>query len=173
MTDSHSELTSQGREVRRGEAIRFPALDGHEIGGIHYQSRAPATSPVAAVFAGGGGIRATVYRRFAAYLADAGIPVLCFDYRGIGSSRPKRLRGFAATAEDWSEWDCGGAIEWLHTRYPRAELVGIAHSIGTFLIGGAPNVGELKRLLFIGAHTGYYGDYRPGRRLPMALMWHV
>jgi len=24
----------------------------------------------------------------------------------------------------------------------------------------------------IGAHTGYYGDYRPAYRLPMAILWH-
>ena len=128
---------------------------------------------IAAVFVGGGGIRAAVYRRFAAYLAATGMPVLTFDYRGIGTSRPASLRGFAATAEDWSECDCGGAIGWIRARYPSAELVGIAHSIGTLLIGGAPNVGELARFVFIGAHTGYYGDYQLRRRLPMALVWHA
>jgi predicted alpha/beta hydrolase len=140
---------------------------------MHFGRKAQGAPAMAAVFVGGGGIRASVYRRFAAWLADAGIPVLTFDYRGIGASRPARLRGFAATAEDWSEWDCGGAIAWMRARYPSAELHGIAHSIGTLLIGGAPNVGELARLLFIGAHTGYYGDYHRRRRLPMALMWHV
>lgn len=160
-------------ESRPGEAVRFPALDGHELGGVHFPSSPSGEPAIAAVFAGGGGIRASVYRRFAAYLAANGIPVLTFDYRGIGASRPPRLRGFLATAEDWSEWDCGGAIAWVRARYPGARLVALAHSVGTLLIGGAPNIGEVTRFVLIGAHTGYFGDYRQGRRLPMALLWHV
>ena len=60
----------------------------------------------------GAGIAAAAYRRFAGFLAEAGIPVLTYDYRGIGASRPKALRGFRAAIEDWAEYDCGGAIAW-------------------------------------------------------------
>ena len=97
---------------------------------------------------------------------------MTFDYRGIAESRPARLRGFKAAAEDWAEFDCGGALAYMRSRYPGAKLVCIAHSIGTFLIGGAPNVGEVAQFIFRGAHTGYYGDYRPIHRLPMAFLWH-
>ena len=61
----------------------------------------------------------------------------------------------------------------MRARYPRAELAGVAHSIGTLVIGGAPNVGEFSRLVFIAAHTGYYGDYAKRHRIPMAVMWHM
>ena len=60
---------------------------------------------------------------------------------------------------------CAGA-------HPAAELVAIAHSFGTFLVGGAPNVAEISRFVFIGAHTGYFGDYLRRYRLPMTAMWH-
>jgi predicted alpha/beta hydrolase len=126
----------------------------------------------AAVIGCGGGISAVFYRRFATYLAENGIPALTFDYRGIGSSRPKRLRGYSASVADWSEYDCGGAIAWLRERYADAELIGIAHSIGTLLIGSAPNAHELSRIVLICPHTGYFGDYRPRYRLPMAILWH-
>jgi predicted alpha/beta hydrolase len=112
------------------------------------------------------------YRHFAGFLAASGIPVLTFDYRGIGLSRPERLRGFKATAEDWSEGDCGGAIAWMRARYPETKLAGVAHSIGSLIIGGAPNLGECTQLVFIAAHTGYFGDYAKGRRIPMAMLWH-
>ena len=52
----------------------------------------------------------------------------------------------------------------MRARYPDAKLVGVAHSIGSLIIGGAPNVSEFARLVFIAAHTGYYGDY--ARRQP-------
>jgi predicted alpha/beta hydrolase len=105
-------------------------------------------------------------------MAANGVPVLVYDYRGIGASRPPTLRGFRAVHEDWSELDCGGAIQYLRALYPRAELIGMAHSIGTLLVGGAPNVAEISRFVFICAHTGYYGDYMPRYRMPMAALWH-
>ena len=120
----------------------------------------------------GGGIPASHYARFARFLAANGFPVITYDYRGIGQSRPSRLRGLASGNEDWSEFDCGGAIAELRKRYPAAELVAVAHSFGTFLVGGAPNVAEVSRFVFIGAHTGYVGDYLRRYRVPMALMWH-
>lgn len=152
--------------------VRFPALDGFDLGGVMYVLPSPAPPACAALIACGGGIPATRYAHLARYLAKAGIPVLTFDYRGIGASRPARLKGFVATLEDWSEHDCGGAIALLRARYGASALVGIAHSIGTFLLGAAPDAGLLSRLLFVGAHTAYYGDYHRRYRLPMTVLWH-
>jgi predicted alpha/beta hydrolase len=36
----------------------------------------------------------------------------------------------------------------------------------------APNASQLVRLVLIGVHTGYFGDYRRAYRFPMALVWH-
>jgi predicted alpha/beta hydrolase len=152
--------------------IQFAARDGFDLGGILYAPTADADPACAVVLSCGGGIPAARYANFARYLARAGVPVLTYDYRGIGRSRPASLRGFSATIEDWSEYDCGGAIDWLRARYRTSVIVGVAHSIGAFLMGGAPNLALLSRVLFVGAHTGYFGDYRPLFRWPMAIVWH-
>jgi len=123
---------------------------------------------------GGAGIPAARYGHFAAFLARAGLPTLTYDYRGIGMSRlGASLRGFQATLEDWSELDCAAAAAWLRARFPQAEIIGIAHSVGALLLGGAANAGEHARLVLIGGHTGYYGDYAKRYRLPMAVFWHA
>src|SRR5947199_374411 len=83
------------------------------------------------------------------------------------SSLPRALRGFRATVEDWGEYDCAGAIAWLQGRFPGAEIVGIAHSIGALLVGGAANAMQQAQLVLIGGHTAYYGDYDERYRLPM------
>ena len=152
--------------------VRISALDGYELGAVLYSARAGAAPRRAVVLHGGAGIAAQRYRYFARFLARAGVPVLTYDYRGIGLSRPATLRGFQAVIEDWSEYDCSAAIGWLRERFPRAELVGIAHSVSALLFGGAHNAAEQARLILVGAHTGYYGDYRPLYRLPMAALWH-
>jgi predicted alpha/beta hydrolase len=153
--------------------VRFKALDGYELGGILYGAESDSGPGRAALLSCGGGVPALRYARFARYLAAEGVPVLTYDYRGIGMSRVGSLRGFNATGEDWSELDSGGAIEYLRDRFPIADLVGMAHSIGTLLLGGAPNATSLSRFVFISAHTACLGDYLPRYQIPMALFWHV
>jgi predicted alpha/beta hydrolase len=153
--------------------VRLRALDGYELGGTLFTPRGSAPMRRTAVLHCGAGIAAVYYRRFARYLAGAGMPVLTYDYRGIGHSRPPSLRGFGASFEDWAEYDGGGAIAWLRKTFPQAEMIGIAHSIASLLVGGAPNAGEQARLVMVGAHTGYYGDYRKRHRLLMTALWHA
>lgn len=120
----------------------------------------------------GAGISARRYRHFARFLADSGVASLTYDYRGIGLSRPPRLRGFQASTADWAEFDSAAAIAWLRERFPDDQVIGISHSIGALAMAAAPNAGMQDRLVFIAPHTAYFGDYRPLYRLPMALMWH-
>jgi predicted alpha/beta hydrolase len=155
-----------------GKRLRLRAADGYELGAVFYAALRPRAPRRVAVLHGGAGIPALRYRRFAHFLAEWGIPVLTYDYRGIGLSRPSELRGFSATIEDWAEYDSTAAIAWLRERFPHDEIIGISHSIGVLPMGGAGNATEQARLVLIGAHTGYYGDYRPLYRLPMALAWH-
>ncbi|TAK80273.1 MAG: alpha/beta fold hydrolase [Betaproteobacteria bacterium] len=152
--------------------VRLRALDGYELGAALYVPHTGQPPRRVAVLHCGAGIPAARYRRFARFLAEAGIPVLTYDYRGIGHSRPDGLRGFRAAIEDWAEYDCGGAIAWLRERYPEVPILGIAHSIGALIIGGAHNSSQQSRLVLIGGHTGYYGDYLAKYRLPMTAVWH-
>jgi predicted alpha/beta hydrolase len=73
---------------------------------------------------------------------------------------------------DWVDYDGAGAITWLRERFPYDEILGISHSIGAFVSGGAPNAAEQARLVLIGPHTAYFGDYRALYRLPMTVLWH-
>jgi predicted alpha/beta hydrolase len=152
--------------------LRIRALDGYALGATFYSASAGAAPRRAVVLHGGAGIAAQRYRHFARFLAGSGLPVLTYDFRGIGLSRPAALAGFPAAIEDWSEYDSSAAIGWLRECLPRAELVGIAHSVSTLLFGGAHNAAEQSLVVMVGPHTGYFGDYHPLYRLPMAALWH-
>jgi predicted alpha/beta hydrolase len=156
-----------------GKRLRLRTPDGYEIGAVFYAALRPRAPRRVAVLHCGAGIQALRYRRFAHFLAEWGIPVLTYDYRGIGLSRPSELRGFHASLDDWAEYDGTTAIAWLRERFPHDEIVGISHSIGALPLGGATNAAEQARLILVCGHTGYYGDYRRLYRLPMALAWHV
>jgi predicted alpha/beta hydrolase len=154
------------------ESVSFPTNDGYSIHGTLFGSTATRQAPCAAVFNCGAGIAAKYYRRFARYLAANGIPTLTYDYRGIGQSRVGNLRGFKASVADWSQHDCSAAINCLSKRFPNAALLGVSHSIGALILGGATNAQMLSGLVMICPHTAYFGDYRRGYRLPMAILWH-
>ena len=154
------------------EIVRFTTNDKYTIQGTYFAPSAENGSQCAVVFNSGAGIASSHYRHFARFLASSGIPVLTYDYRGIGLSKPTTLRHFPATIEDWAEFDCAAAIDWLRSRCKSARLVGVGHSVGSLLFGGAPNSAKLANLVMIGAHTGFYGDYGAAYRLPMALLWH-
>jgi predicted alpha/beta hydrolase len=155
-----------------GKLVRLRAADGCELGGVFYSALRPRPQRRVAVLHCGGGIPAIRYRRFAHFLSEFGIPVLTYDYRGIGLSRPRELRGFTASTEDWMEYDSAAAIAWVRERFPEDEVIGISHSIGVLALGGAPNAAQQDRLILIAPHTGYVGDYGAFYRLPMAMLWH-
>lgn len=164
-------MATPGLAQANEESVRLYAADDYPLGGTLYTAAGNEPRRVALLH-GGAGIPAASYAGFARFLAAHGIPTLTYDYRGIGQSRPSTLRGFRATLEDWAEFDCAAAVSWLRGRFPGAEMIGIAHSAGAFLLGGAHNAGEQSRLVLVGGHTGYYGDYHARYRLLMAITWH-
>ena len=121
----------------------------------------------------GAGISMRYYDRFAQHLATLGIPTLLYDYRGIGQSRPRALRGFSASVEHWGSMDCVAALEWLSDRFEHVKRTVIGHSVGGFVTGFATNGHRVNRMILIGAHNGYWRDYAPKPRPAMYLLWHA
>jgi len=153
--------------------IEVTASDGYAIGAVLYEREETPEPADAVVFNAGGGLSSLRYRHFLRFLAREGLPVLAYDYRGVGMSRPAHWRGFDAGIEDWCELDHVAAIEAMRARFPRARLATVSHSIGCMIAAAAPNAPTLHQMVFIAPHTGYWGDYLQPWRWPMALMWHV
>lgn len=153
-------------------SLEFPAHDGYTVAGTMYRRVDDYDPDDVLIFNPGGGLAVRRYRHFLRFLAGHGFPVLAYDYRGVGASRPAHLRGFDAGLEDWAEFDHAGAIDDVRTRYPRARLTTVSHSIGALVACTAPNAADQSRMLLIAPHTGYWRDYVAAWRLPMALMWH-
>jgi predicted alpha/beta hydrolase len=126
-----------------------------------------------AVINAGAGITMRYYDAFARFLAASGFPTLLYDYRGIGKSRPKKLRGFTASVEEWGSKDCAAAVEWLGGRFPEARRIVIGHSIGGFVTGFVANGSAINRMVLVSAHTGYWRDYARLQRPAMYLLWHT
>jgi predicted alpha/beta hydrolase len=153
--------------------VRIPSCDGYLLGAHSLRETADSPQKLSALINAGAGIDYRYYSRFATFLAAAGIPTLVYDYRGIGRSRPKVMRGFEASVEEWGSKDCAAALDWLAEQYPGARRIVIGHSVGGFLTGFARNGHLIDHMVLVGSHTGYWGDYAPAARPAMFLLWHA
>jgi predicted alpha/beta hydrolase len=153
--------------------VSFSPQDNFPIAGRLWKSPVKPHPSYVALINAGAGISSRYYDRFAAYLAESGVPTLVYDYRGIGRSRPDSLRGFSASVEDWGSKDCAAALLWLHNHFPEAKSVVVGHSIGGFVTGFVTNGALIDKMLLVGAHTGYWGDYAPAARPLMLFLWHA
>jgi predicted alpha/beta hydrolase len=150
--------------------LRIAARDGYPLAARLWSG---TTGPFVALINAGAGIATPYYERFAAFLAENGVPTLVYDYRGIGRSRPLHLRGFDASVEEWGSKDCAAVIDWLRARFPSSRRLLIGHSVGGFVTGFASNGDLIDRMLLVGAHTGFWGDYERRARPWMFALWHL
>ena len=117
------------------------------------------------------GVLARYYARFAAFLAEAGLHVVTFDYRGIGGSRPADLRSLRLRWADWGRLDLEAALR--HAALLPKPLAVVGHSIGGVLVGYAASAPTLDCVLTVGSQYAYWRDYTPASRRRLWLRWHV
>ena len=153
------------------EALRIAAADGYALSAklLGAQQR---TGPVV-VINGATGVRQRYYARFAEWLVHRGASVITWDYRGIGESRPHRLRGFTGTMRDWGEHDFEGVLRFVSERFAGRELVVVGHSIGGQLLGQAKSNRVIARAVTVGSQLGSWQLWPGYKKWAMAGLWHV
>lgn len=154
-----------------GTAVEFAARDGYRLAGTLFRPRTPNRRAV--LLQAAAGVKQEYYGKFAEYLAARGFAALTFDYRGIGRSRPARLRGFKARMRDWAEKDIGGALDYLARATHGARLIGIGHSFGGQAFGLVPGNERYVAALTVGAQSGYWRHWHGRGRVGMWLVTHV
>ena len=155
----------------RSEPVCITCQDGYRLAGDLWL---PDAAPCAAVIINPAtGVRAGYYHRYARFLAEAGLASLTYDYRGIGGSRPARLRGSGITWRNWGERDFEATVTFMEQGFNGSPLLVVGHSIGGFLPGFAPGAARLARILTVGAQFAYWPDYLASRRPALVLKWHV
>ena len=166
-------LQSTSLEAIAERPAAFRAADGVRLAGTWFEPTSARRASTAVLVVCGAGIPARYYEHFARYLGARGAAVLVFDYRGIGASRDGSLRKIKAGMEDWALFDIAAAFAELRHAYSDLPLGAVAHSVGTLLMGAAPDAARLTRLVFFGPHTGYWRDYGARWRWLMYGVWHM
>ena len=154
-----------------GTAVEFPARDGYRLAGTLYRPAVPNRRAV--LFQSATGVRQEFYGKLAAYLATRGFTALTFDYRGIGRSRPKSLRGFDARMRDWAVLDIPGALDYLARATHGARIIGLGHSFGGQVFGLVPGNERYVAAMTVGAQSGYWKHWDGVGKVGMWAVTHV
>jgi predicted alpha/beta hydrolase len=149
------------------------AADGYAIHGLVWRHHACAPNRPVVIINPATSVRCRYYFRFAAYLYRHGFDVIAFDYRGIGLSRPPRLRGFAASWLTWGADDLDAVLCYAGASFPDQPIHIVAHSFGGVAVGLAPSNHRIARIFTVGAQYAYWRDYAPEQRLGMVARWHI
>jgi predicted alpha/beta hydrolase len=152
---------------------RIATADGYAIDCSLYEPFERRAPPAVVVINSGAGIPRTLYESFASWLADCGMTTITYDYRGIGGSRGRSIRGLEASIQDWGSKDCAAVLDWMKRRFPDAVIHVVAHSIGGVVTGFVSNPPQIGRMVLVSPHIGYWGDYARAARRRMFVLWHV
>jgi len=169
----HGTAAAASRPAEIGATERrivLRAADGIALAASWVDAVGPRRGVV--VLAPAAGVSQRFYRRFVSWLAQRGHAVLVFDFRGIGESRPRSLRGFDADFDHWV-LDLDAALAHaLDEAGSDLPVAGVGHSIGGTLLFMAEHAPRLRALVTVGAQTAHWHDYPHPQRWPMALLWH-
>ncbi|MBB3649370.1 putative alpha/beta hydrolase [Rhizobium sp. BK619] len=151
--------------------VEIRCSDGVMLGG-HLWTSGWAKAHASVIINPATGVLARYYHRYAQFLTAHGFDVLTYDYRGIGLSRPARLRGCGYRWREWGEKDFDAALRFIDGRADQPLYI-VGHSIGGFLPGLSKHAGRIDRMLTMGAQYAYWRDYAPARRMRLLMKWHV
>lgn len=144
------------------------ALDGFPLAVHLYSGVGPPTARL--VVAGATGVPQGFYRKFAEYATTYGFDVVTFDYRGIGGSAPRSLRGFQMDYRDWASLDLAGVLTNFAGEVP---IHLISHSYGGHALGLLPDPSLVTSMHALGSGSGWHGWMPRVERLRVAALWNV
>lgn len=106
------------------------------------------------------GVRQQVYFAFAQFFSDHGYTVITYDYRGIGQSKPDRMKGFEASMTTWGSLDYKAVTDYIQVHYSDYRKVALGHSVGALILGMSQNSVIFDAFVFVGTQNAYVGNLR-------------
>lgn len=153
-------------------AIDLLAADGAVLGGTLFTPPGRARGTV--IIHSATAVPQGYYRRFAQFAARAiGARVLTYDYRGIGKSRPRSLRGFHATLTGWARLDAVAVHDFVRERFPGEPFAVIGHSFGGQLVGLIDEPNAATGVVMVGAQLAYFRDWPAKDHKKLGFVWKL
>lgn len=153
------------------EFLRIVTTDSFVLSATRFSPENPTSKIV--LINSATGVKQKFYASFAAYLAKEGYTVYTYDYRGIGHSRPKSLRGFKSTMRDWGTWDYHTMLQNIFQTHVNARVIVVGHSVGGQLVAFSPLTSKVEAVVMIGAQTPYIKNFKStNQTLKLYFFWY-
>ena len=119
------------------------------------------------------GVKQQMYFAFADYFSKQGFTVITYDYRGIGLSKPEKMKGFSASMRMWGSVDFEAITDWLQLEFADFEKYCLGHSVGALIMGMNPQSTIFKKYIFIATQKAHIGNLNWKVRCSAALRFGV
>lgn len=103
------------------------------------------------------GVKQQIYFSFSQFMAKYGFTVITYDYRGIGLSKPKKMKNYDASMRLWGSQDFKALTTFLKNEFPKYEKYCLGHSVGALILGMNEDAQIFKELIFVGTQNAYVG----------------
>lgn len=161
-------MNSNASEEITEQTFTITARDGYSLTATRYEANHPIAN---IIVAGATGVPQAFYRRFANFAAQRGYTTITFDYRGIGRSKPRSLKGFDASFLDWARLDLAAVVDSVASQSVQTFMVG--HSFAGHAFGLLPNHHKIARFYTFATGAGWHGHMPRLEALRVKTMWNV
>lgn len=151
--------------------ISLICKDGTRIGTTQFKPPQAAIGQI--LVAGATGVPQGFYQRFAEYATERGYVVRTLDYRGVGASAPKSLRGYRMNYLDWGRQDLAATLDDMETKHTSLPIYMMGHSYGGHGFGLMPNHHQVKKFYTFASGAGWSGHMPKSERLRVWMLWNV
>lgn len=151
------------------QPLTLHTRDGYPLAALLYPAQVPRRGNL--IVASATGVPQLFYKAFAEFAAAQGYRTLTLDYRGIGLSKPRSLRGFRMAYLDWAHQDLAAAVDAMTEDDTPLFMVG--HSFGGHAFGLLPNHERVARFYTFATGAGWAGWMPPAERIKVNIMWRL
>ena len=106
------------------------------------------------------GVKQQIYFSVAQFFADLGFTVITYDYRGIGLSKPHKMRGFEASMRVWGTTDYKALTDYIKSNFEDYKKYCLGHSVGALILGMNPDSEIFEEFIFVGTQNAFVGNLR-------------
>lgn len=106
------------------------------------------------------GVKQQIYFSFAQFFSEQGFTVMTYDYRGIGLSKPSKMKGFEASMRTWGTKDYKAVTNYIKTNFPDFQKFCLGHSVGALILGMNQDSEMFAAFIFVGTQNAFVGNLK-------------
>ncbi len=106
------------------------------------------------------GVKQQIYFSFAQFFSEQGFTVMTYDYRGIGLSKPDRMKGFEASMRIWGTKDYKAVTNYIKTNFSDYQKFSLGHSVGGLILGMNEDSEMFEEFIFVGTQNAFVGNLK-------------